>query len=166
METPRTRAFGDFELDLDTGELRRNGVPVPLQRQPARVLAVLVARAGTLVSREDLKDAVWTAHTFVDFNRGLNYCIRHLRAALGDDAKAPRFIETVARQGYRFVAPVNAGHGIGRSRARGFHVTPRRLAAAALVTLILLTGWVERGANPDHHDKALAAARIVHDFLF
>src|SRR5262245_41079018 len=92
---PRFR-FGVFEL-YASGELLRGGVRVPLQRQPARVLECLVARAGELVSREELKRAVWADSTFVDFDRGLNFCIRRIRQALGDDAAAPLYIETVPR---------------------------------------------------------------------
>jgi DNA-binding winged helix-turn-helix (wHTH) protein len=106
MDLTGRRRFDDYEIDLGTAELRRNGRPIPLQRQPARVLVRLVASAGTLVPREDLQAAVWGGDVHVDFNRGLNYCIRQLRQAFGDDPKAPRFIETVARQGYRFVAAV------------------------------------------------------------
>jgi DNA-binding winged helix-turn-helix (wHTH) protein len=157
--SPSLRTFGDFELDLATGELRRAGVPVPLQNQPARVLGRLVSHAGVLVSRDALKQAVWGDATHVDFNRGLNYCIRHLRAALGDDAKAPRYIETVARQGYRFVAPVQER---ARTPRRG-----RRAAALAVAAAILLTAAVERGGrNERHHAMGVAVARAVHDFVF
>ena len=97
------RAFGDFTMNLDTGELRRNGKAVPIERQPARVLARLVQGQGRLVTRRELIEAVWPDDTHVDFDRGLNYCIRQVRIALGSEAGA--FIETVPRQGYRFVAP-------------------------------------------------------------
>ena len=157
MESSDLRRFDAFELDLRSGELRRGGRPVPLQRQPALVLVALVSRAGTLVSRQDLKDIVWPEHTYVDFDRGLNYCVRHLRAALDDEARAPRFIETMARQGYRFVAPVT------------HHASPVRrrvMAAAALAALVLLTVWVESGPGTNHHTAAVAAARALHNFLF
>jgi len=166
MESSEIRRFDAFELDLRTGELRRDGRPVPLQRQPALVLAALVRHSGTLVSRQDLKDAVWTEHTYVDFNRGLNYCIRHLRDALGDEAKAPRFIETVARQGYRFVAPVAVFGRNAQTHERASWLRPRVLAAAALAAVILLTVWVESGPGTNHHAAMAATARAVHDFLF
>jgi TolB-like protein/DNA-binding winged helix-turn-helix (wHTH) protein/Tfp pilus assembly protein PilF len=98
--------FGAFELDLRTGELRKGGFRVRLQEQPLRILALLVERAGELVTREDLRQRLWSEDTFVDFDRGLNNAVRRLREALGDSADAPRFIETLARRGYRFIAPV------------------------------------------------------------
>ncbi len=98
--------FGLFEFDERSGTLTREGIPVRLQPQPARVLTLLVERAGTVVSREELKAAVWGEATFVDFERGLNFCIAQIRSALGDSAESPRFIETVPRRGYRFIAPV------------------------------------------------------------
>ncbi len=102
---PRLR-FESFELDIDAGELRREKTPIRLQPQPFKVLALLVRRAGELVSREELQKQIWTHDTFVDFDQGLNYCIRRIRSALGDDADKPSFVETVPRRGYRFVAPV------------------------------------------------------------
>jgi len=98
--------FDVFELDATTGELHRQGRPVRLPPQPARVLEVLVSNAGRLVTRDELRDEVWSGDTFVDFEQGLNFCIKQIRAALGDDAKAPRYIETLPRRGYRFVARV------------------------------------------------------------
>jgi hypothetical protein len=79
--TVRLMTFGRYELNLNTGELRRNGIPVPLEHQPARALVVLTSRAGELVTRDELRRAIWNGDTFVDFDRGMNYCIRHLRAA-------------------------------------------------------------------------------------
>jgi TolB-like protein/tetratricopeptide (TPR) repeat protein len=98
--------FGAFELDLRSGELRKGEAPIRLQPQPLKVLMLLASRAGQLVSRDEIQRQVWTDETFVDFDQGLNYCIRQIRAALCDDAETPRFIETVARRGYRFVADV------------------------------------------------------------
>jgi TolB-like protein/DNA-binding winged helix-turn-helix (wHTH) protein/Tfp pilus assembly protein PilF len=98
--------FGLFELDMETGELRRAGRPVHLAPQPSRVLVALVERAGQTVSRDELKEVVWGDNTFVDFEQGLNFCIKQIRSALGDEAENPRFIETVPRRGYRVIAPV------------------------------------------------------------
>ena len=100
--------FGLFEFDPATGELWRDGVPVKLQPQPARVLAFLAARPGAVVSREELRQQVWSDGTFVDFERGLNFCVAQIRNALGDSADSPRFVETLPRRGYRFIAPVRA----------------------------------------------------------
>ena len=101
-----TTQFGQFAFDPDAGTLTRNGIPVRLQPQPARVLSLLVARAGEAVSRDDLRRQIWGTDTFVDFERGLNFCIAQIRSALQDSADSPRFIETLPRRGYRFIAPV------------------------------------------------------------
>ena len=103
--------FGEFELDLEHGELRKNGRPVRLQLQPCKVLCALASRPGELVTREELKHQIWNGTTFVDFEQGLNFCVRQIRLALDDDAESPKFIETVPRRGYRFVFPVTAPNG-------------------------------------------------------
>ncbi len=100
--------FGDFELRLDSGELLRSGVGVKLQPRPARVLAVLALNAGTAVSREEIRNAVWGEGSHVDFDLSLNYCIRQIRRALDDPVEQPRFVATLPRVGYRFMAPVEA----------------------------------------------------------
>ena len=100
--------FGQFAFDPDAGILTRNGLPVKLQPQPARVLALLVTRAGDVVSRDELRQQIWGTDTFVDFERGLNFCIAQIRSALGDSADSPRFIETLPKRGYRFIAPTFA----------------------------------------------------------
>lgn len=98
--------FGVFELDLDVNELRKNGRKVRLQDQPFRLLNLLIESPGQPISREKMKEALWPADTFVDFDHSLNAAIAKLRVALGDPAENPRFVETVARKGYRFIAPV------------------------------------------------------------
>jgi len=100
--------FGEFELDLEKGELRKKGRPVRLQPQPCKVLSALASRPGELVTREELKHQIWNGTTFVDFEQGLNFCVRQIRMALDDDAESPKFIETVPRRGYRFVFPITA----------------------------------------------------------
>jgi TolB-like protein/Tfp pilus assembly protein PilF len=95
--------FGEFELDEQTFELRKNGVPVRIQQQPARVLAFLMNHRGTLVTREQIRLAIWGEDTFVDFEQGLNFCIRQIRLALNDQADKPNYVETLPRLGYRFV---------------------------------------------------------------
>ena len=98
--------FGVFEADLRTGELRKHGLRVRLQEQPFQVLALLLERHGETVTRDELRNRLWTADTFVDFDHGLNKAINKIREALGDSAASPRFVETVARRGYRFLADV------------------------------------------------------------
>jgi DNA-binding winged helix-turn-helix (wHTH) protein/tetratricopeptide (TPR) repeat protein len=100
--------FAEFELDLRSGELRTNGISVKLQPQPAKVLALLVRRRGETVTRSDIIEEVWGSDTFVDYEQGLNFAIRQIRNALGDDAERPVYVETVPKRGYRFVAPVAA----------------------------------------------------------
>ncbi len=98
--------FATFEVDLGSGELRRQGRRVKLQEQPFRVLAMLLEHPGEVVTREQLHAQLWTSDTFVDFDNGLNASINKLREALGDSAENPRFVETLPRRGYRFIAPV------------------------------------------------------------
>src|SRR5580704_5200546 len=99
---------GLFQLDLKARELHKAGVKVKLQDQPFRVLALLVDRAGQIVTREEFRQKVWPTDVCVGFDQGLNNAIKKVRDALGDSADSPRFIETVDRHGYRFVAPVSA----------------------------------------------------------
>src|SRR5262252_9262515 len=102
----RRRRFGRFELDLRSGTLLKDGRRVRLQPQPSRVLTMLVARSGDVISREELRHAIWDSATFVEFDQGLNYCIRQIRQALGDDATEPVYVETIKKVGYQFIAPV------------------------------------------------------------
>jgi TolB-like protein/DNA-binding winged helix-turn-helix (wHTH) protein len=145
---PRIVRFGLFELDRHAGELRKDGVRVRLQEQPLRVLDALLAAPGEAVSRETLRHRLWPDDTFVDFDNGLNRAINRLRAALGDEADNPRFIETLERRGYRFIAPVGAPEEpqppLPRRRTRW----PAAAAAAAvLATLIALVPALRRRAS-------------------
>jgi TolB-like protein/DNA-binding winged helix-turn-helix (wHTH) protein/Tfp pilus assembly protein PilF len=109
--TPVRLRFGVFELDLRAGELRKQGLRVRLQEQPFQVLAMLLERPGETVTRQELRDRLWTADTFVDFDHGVNKAVSRIREALGDSATSPRFVETVARRGYRFLADVTVVEG-------------------------------------------------------
>lgn len=100
--------FHVFEVDTVTGELRKHGLRIKLQEQPFQVLSLLLARPGELVTREELRKMLWPADTFVDFEHGLNKTINKLREALSDDKERPRYIETLPRRGYRFVATVSS----------------------------------------------------------
>ena len=106
QQADRIYRFGRFEFETRSGELHRNGYRVRLQEQPRRILLLLLQNAGDLVRREELHRKLWPADTFVDFDIGLNAAIRKLRLALGDRVKNPQYIETLARRGYRFLAPV------------------------------------------------------------
>jgi DNA-binding winged helix-turn-helix (wHTH) protein len=101
-------AFGPFEVDLEAQELKKNGVRLALPRQSFRILTILLENSGRLVAREELQKALWPADTFVDFEKGLNAAINRLRDVLGDSAEKPRYVETLPRRGYRFIAPVSA----------------------------------------------------------
>src|SRR5713101_8738241 len=106
-DIPVTRAvvrFGSFELDQDAGELRRDGTKVRLQEQPLQILQILLEQPGKVVAREELRKRIWPSDTFVDFDHGINNAIKRLREALGDTAETPRYIETLPRRGYRFIA--------------------------------------------------------------
>src|ERR1700720_1959769 len=98
--------FGPFEVDLHTQELWKFGTRLRLVGQPFEILAVLLSRPGELVTREELRNRLWPADTFVDFNHGLNAAVNKLREALSDSAENPRYVETLPRRGYRFIAAV------------------------------------------------------------
>ena len=111
----RIARFGVFELDLSAGELRKNGVRLRLQEQPFQVLAMLLERAGDVVTREEMRQKLWPSDTFVDFDHSLNTAINKVREALGDSASTPRYVETLARRGYRFIAPVQDESALERA---------------------------------------------------
>lgn len=98
--------FGVYDFDLETGELFRSGVPVRLQPQPAQVLRILIGAGGQLVSRETMRESLWGAEVHVDFDKALNYAVSQVRSALRDSADSPRYIETIPKSGYRFIAPL------------------------------------------------------------
>src|ERR1700676_292568 len=131
--------FGSFELDAAGEQLRKDGKPLHLQPQPFRVLSLLTDRAGQLVSREELQHHLWNGDTFVDFEQGLNVCIRQIRAVLNDNADHPRFIETVPRRGYRFIAAIDERD------------LSRQSAAATLIT--------STASSPQ--EEAVAASSVV-----
>jgi TolB-like protein/DNA-binding winged helix-turn-helix (wHTH) protein/Flp pilus assembly protein TadD len=167
MATPNAHPplirFGDYELDLQSGMLRKNGMRIRCQEQPLQVLAALVENPGQLVTREDLRRRVWPRDTFVDFDHALNTAIKKIRAALNDDADAPRYIETVPRRGYRFISTLTpasasasaqaieearAGTGLAREISKPafgeyqedrFH--PGILAVAGILVLAIAGGY-------------------------
>lgn len=105
-QTASTVRFEAYELDLRAGELRKQGVKIKLAGRPIEILAMLLERPGEVLTREEMRNRLWSADTFVDFEHGLNSAIRKLRSALEDSAEKPRFIETLARRGYRFIGTV------------------------------------------------------------
>jgi DNA-binding winged helix-turn-helix (wHTH) protein/TolB-like protein len=129
---PSVQRFDRFEFDPSSGELRDGGAVVRLEPQPAKVLALLAARSGEVVTRDELRLEVWPADVFVDFERGLNYCIRRVRQALGDSPEAPRFIATLPKRGYRFLVPVQEASSSHEGRsAAGAPARRRPLTRAA-----------------------------------
>ena len=104
--TQKLVRFGSFELNLDTEELRKNGIPLKLSPQPFRILAMLANSSGQIVTREEIRQQVWGGETFVDFEHGMNQCIKQIRTVLGDNTDNPVYVETLPRKGYRFLAPV------------------------------------------------------------
>jgi TolB-like protein/DNA-binding winged helix-turn-helix (wHTH) protein/tetratricopeptide (TPR) repeat protein len=105
-QTPAVHRFGAFEINLQSGELRKSGMRLRLSGQPLQVLAILVERPGEVVAREELHSKLWSADTFVDFDHGLNNAVARIREVLDDSAEAPRYVETIPRHGYRFIAPL------------------------------------------------------------
>lgn len=124
--SPRTARFGAFEAALDAGELRKHGLRVKLSEQPFQILAMLLARPGEIVSREELRELLWPSDTFVDFDHGLNNAVMKLREVLGDSSEHPRFIETLPRRGYRFIAPVELKNAVSNVAAAAQSVVPER----------------------------------------
>ncbi len=164
-QTPRFARFGDFELDLLTQELRRNGIRIRLQPKPFQVLQALLQRGNDIVTRSDLQRRLWPDNTFVEFETSLNTAVNRLRQALCDTAEDPKFVETLPRRGYRFLAPVQwieaeeplpkilAPHSSGPGPSK-----PRRLLLLAGVLLLfavvaLMVWTVKKGGlrvTPKH----------------
>jgi TolB-like protein/DNA-binding winged helix-turn-helix (wHTH) protein/Tfp pilus assembly protein PilF len=161
----RILCFGSFEVDTVSGELRRQGLKIRLQDQPFRLLVLLLGRAGDVVTRDELREKLWPADTYVDFDHSLNTAVRKLREALGDSAEAPRYVETLARRGYRFIAPVaprpiaqlaySAGADVAsvlRAPVERLSTRARRLLTFAIVVVIcaaaLVAYWVVPRPGP------------------
>jgi TolB-like protein/DNA-binding winged helix-turn-helix (wHTH) protein len=133
----RVFRFGLFHFDLDTGELSRNGISLKLQPQPSKVLSFLLSRPGELVTRKEIQDRVWEAGTFVDFEQGLNWCIRRVREALDDNASTPKYVQTVARRGYRFIGESVRDGGMRHVSSPSHWYSKRSLIWASMCLLIL-----------------------------
>ena len=123
------KKFGSFEMDERARELRKGGIRIRLQDQPFEILALMLERPGDIVTRDELRQRLWPAGTFVDFEHSLNAAVKRLRAALGDTADNPRFVETLHKRGYRFIAPIEsdfapAGATSDKSRENGGRRTP------------------------------------------
>ncbi len=146
--------FGVFELDLRAGELRKNGVKIKLQEQPLQVMGMLLARPGEVVTREELQRKLWSSDTFVDFEHSLNAAVKRLREALGDSADNPRFVETLPRHGYRFIAPVDRSQP--PVEAAESVITPAAADAAA-VTATPGSGAIATATSPQRSQSGSSA---------
>ncbi|MBL8177605.1 MAG: winged helix-turn-helix domain-containing protein, partial [Bryobacterales bacterium] len=135
--------FGPFELDPATGELRKHGIRVKLQAKPCEILKALLEQPGSVVARDELRRRLWQDETFVDFENGLNTAMNRLRLALGDSAGEPRYIETLARTGYRFIAPLERTAApapppppVSPPRPRVHYAVLAAVVAAALIGVV------------------------------
>ena len=151
--------FAVFELDLESGELRKHGVKIKLQQKPFQILALLLEHPGEVVTREELQRRLWPSDVFVDFESGLNNAVKKLRAALGDSAETPRFVETVARHGYRFlVTPQPADQTPTLSPAPNKPPRISRMGmAAVLVVLMALIGSIWAARRRTAHPASVAS---------
>lgn len=136
----QTFRFGEFELNAEAGELRRNGGKLKLQPQPFKLLVLLVRKSGALVTRDEIRQELWADGTYVDFDQAVNFCVKQIRDALRDQPDRPIFIQTVPRRGYRFIAPVDAGE----SRRQGSDGTTVRLQKALWANIAELKVAEER----------------------
>ena len=181
--SPRIVRFGVFEVDFEGGELRRGGMKVKLQEQPFQVLAALLERPGKVVTREDLRNKLWPADTFVDFDHSLNAAIKRLRDALGESADSPVFIETLARRGYRFIGTIDGSAGLGEianapvpERSKTFFSSHWIAVASSLCVVVLgILAWaawrlplrptqvVERKLTTHSSDNSVSSAAISPD---
>jgi DNA-binding winged helix-turn-helix (wHTH) protein/Tol biopolymer transport system component len=174
--------FGRFEVNFQSGELRYAGQKVKLQEQPFQVLATLLERPGEVVTRDELRSRLWPEDTFVDFDHGLNAAIKRLRDALGESADAPVFIETLARRGYRFIAPVNgssspsAAEIEAQQRNKSISSTRRIVVfclAPLVIAVVLWTAWrrvpsrrtdiIERKLTSNSSENSVSSASISPD---
>jgi len=146
--------FGQFEIDLDAGELHRRGEPVHLPPQAFKVLALLVRHGGGIVTRVEIREQLWGTGTHVEFDQGLNFCIRQVREALGDHADSPQYIETLPRRGYRLLTPVaSSAVEACTSAARPLATSdcsPRRPAGRKLLSDISRMRWPRTCARRRH----------------
>src|ERR1700747_575360 len=159
-------SFGAFQVDLRAGELRKQGKRIKLQEPPLLVYKVLRGRPGEIVTREELRSQIWSADTFVDFDNSLNTAVNKLRETLGDTSSSPRFIETVPRRGYRFIAPVSPnGHETvlttvaGRPRSARWKIFVPALAIVILALAALV--WYSRRGQPPAGKSTI----VVGDFV-
>ena len=168
-QKPGLLRFGTFELGLSSSELRKDGALVKLQSQHFQLLALLAGRAGQAVSREEIRRTLWDNETFVDFDRSINFCVNQIRGAVDDDPQSPRYIETLPRKGYRFIAPVTEA---GDERAEAAPepavvqkpVPARRwwlLSVGAAVALVAIALAAKMGVSPHLGVKPIESLAVL-----
>ena len=149
--------FGVFQVDLVSGELRKNDLRIKLQGQPFQVLTLLLRNSGSLVTRDQLRHELWPDHTFVDFDHALNTAIKKIRIALGDDATAPRYIETIPKRGYRFLPPVSSSAAPNLVPRSGIPTPGYQRWSVILLLFVVFVGvvsaYVSRGARTVRADQ-------------
>jgi DNA-binding winged helix-turn-helix (wHTH) protein/TolB-like protein len=164
--------FGLFEFDPALRELRREGVPVHLQSQPAQVLACLIEHSGKVVTREQLRAAIWGNETHVDFDRGLNFCIAQVRSALNDDSVTPRYIRTVTRRGYQFIAPIERlgelespiqSAAVPAKGKSALAITGSVCMCVLLLSLAAAAGYWLRSSKTSKHRPIIAVLRFDNE---
>src|SRR5215831_3481933 len=155
VHSPHTFRFGAFEVDLETGELHRNGRKIHLQEKPFQVLVALLQQQGMLVTREALRQQLWPEDTFVDFDNGLNTAVSKLRLALGDTAGKHSYIETLGRRGYRFVASVQELGVRPAAQLRDLEVRRNRIEPD--VVLVQVVGKIVHGSECQQIEWLIAA---------
>jgi DNA-binding winged helix-turn-helix (wHTH) protein len=171
--------FGEFEFDTATGELRGRNRQGRLEPQPAALLALLALHPGELVSREQIRRHIWGDGTHVNVSENIAYCVRAIRQALDDDARAPRFVETIPRRGYRFLATVATGEAPqatgseapqpAEAAVAGRRWPAGRVRMVAMITMAVLIAAAAELFEPQpnqHHEMAVGALRAIHDLLF
>ena len=170
-QIPRLLQFGTFELDVSSNELRKAGALIKLQSQHFQLLVLLAERAGQVVTREEIRRSLWNNETFVDFDRSINFCVNQIRGVLGDDPQSPRYIETLPRKGYRFVAPVTETGGETAKCSRRPNpwrvhkpVPARRwwlLSAGAALSLVAIALAAKMGVSPHLGTKPIGSLAVL-----
>jgi TolB-like protein/DNA-binding winged helix-turn-helix (wHTH) protein/Flp pilus assembly protein TadD len=168
--TPRLFRFGLFEFDPESKELRKQGIRIKFQGQPAEILMLLLARPGEVITREEFHKRLWQGDTFVDFDHSLNAAMKRLRAALGDSAETPRFVETLARRGYRFVAPVDQGPASPPETPPAPPIAPSRrrhliILGVLAATLIVALAVAAMGLNERKAGRAGGSSRSINSLV-
>jgi len=162
---PRLLHFDGFELDVSSGELRMGETSLALQPQPFKVLALLVSRAGRIVTREEIRQQLWSTGTFVDFEGGLNFCIRQIRKTLGENARKPRFIDTIHRRGYRFIAPANQGEDATSDRFSPAATGPQLLSTKPVPITLAVLPFSDLSCSPNEDFLADGITELLITYL-